>query len=174
MVSKNGPASRRLAKVVERKLLTRAPYRSYGIDVHEFFSSGSNRMFGDLTGVASAPDLASATREAIRRHPGKFASSIARTLWDQLANRPVYAPEAVVVADSHGASQPNKTESIVVNGRRLPKPSEGEPIPASAIGPLLWTPGGSAQEIWTTPTEHRFVFSDPRDERRYEKLGADV
>ena len=119
-------------------------------------------------------DLAGATREAIRKHPGTFVSSIARTLWEQLASRPVYAPESSGAATARGASRPNQTEYIVVNGRRLPKPSEGQPIPSSAIGPLLWTPGGPAQEVWTSPTEHRFVFSDPRDARRYEKLGEDV
>src|SRR6266511_3850943 len=174
MAPENGPASRRLAHVVERELLTREPYRSYGIDVDEFFSSGSNRIFGDLTGVASGADLAAATREAIREHPGTFASSIARTLWEQLASRPVYAPEAVGESEAQGPSGAGEPEFVVVNGRRLPKPSEGQPIPASEIGPLLWTPGGTAEEVWTSPTEHHFVFSDPRDERRYEKLGEDV
>jgi hypothetical protein len=174
MAPENGPASRRLADVVERELLTREPYRSYGIDVHEFFASGSNRVFGDLTGVAEPGDLAAATREAIRKHPGKFVSSIARTLWEQLADRPVFAPEAVGDADALGISQATETEYIVVNGRRLPNPSEGQPIPASAIGPRLWTPGGSAHEVWTSPTEHRFVFSNPQDERRFEKHGEDV
>jgi hypothetical protein len=174
MAPENGPASRRLANVVERELLTREPYRSYGIDVHEFFAAGSNRIFGDLTGVASAADLAEATREAIRKHPRTFVSSIVRTLWEQLASRPVYGPESLGTPTARGASQPNQAEFIVVNGRRLPKPSEGEPIPSSAIGPLLWTPGRTAQEVWTSPTEHRFVFSDPRDARRYEELGADV
>ena len=94
MGPENGPASRRLAHVVEQKLLPREPYRSYGIGVHEFFASGSDRIFGDLTGVANPSDLAEATREAIRRHPGTFVRSIARTLWEQLANRPVYGPEA--------------------------------------------------------------------------------
>ena len=173
----NGPAARKLARIVRQKLLTREPYRSYGIDVHEFFASGSDRIFGDLTGVAPPADLAAATREAIRQHPRKFASSIVRTLWDQLANRPVYAPEAVAAVDTQAtaqAGQAGNTDFIVVNGRRLPRPSEGQPIPASAIGPLLWTPGGPAQEVWTSPTEHRFVFTDPRDERRYDKLGRDV
>ena len=174
MAPENGPASRRLARVVERELLPREPYRSYGVDVHEFFASGSDRIFGDLTGVAAPADLAAATREAIRKHPRTFVSSIARTWWEQLANRPVYAPESSGGATAGGASQPNQTDFIVVNGRRLPRPSEGQPIPSSAIGPLLWTPGGSAQEVWTSATEHRFVFSDPRDARRYENLGADV
>jgi hypothetical protein len=167
MAPENGPASRRLAQVVQRELLRREPYRSYGVDVHEFFASGSDRVFGDLTGVAAAGDLATATREAIRRHPRTFLSSIGHTLWDQLANRSVFAPDNL---DQPAAPPTN----VVVEGRELPKPSEGQPIPASAIGPLLWTPGGRAHEVWTSATEHHFVFSNPRDERRYEKLGADV
>jgi len=178
MAPENGPASRRLARVVQSNLLTREPYRSYGVDVHEFFASGSDRVFGDLTGVAPAADLAEATREAIRRHPRKFASSIFRTLWEQLALRPVYAPEAVAATDAQASTQAGAQagakEFIVVNGRRLPKPTEGQPIPASAIGPLLWTPGGPAQEVWKSPTEHSFVFTAARDQRRYDKLGRDV
>jgi hypothetical protein len=175
MAPENGPASKRLARTVERELLPREPYRSYGVDVREFFASGSDRIFGDLTGVAQPEDLAGATREAIRTHPGTFVSSIAGTVWDLLADRPVFAPEDV---GGGGASRPSgqqqQQQYVVVDGRRLPKPSEGQPIPASAIGPLLWTPGGPAQEVWTSPTEHRFVFTDPQDERRYEKLGSDV
>jgi hypothetical protein len=167
MAPENGPASRRVAAIVRDKLLGREPYRSYGVDVHEFFASGSDRVFGDLTGVVPADDLAAATREAIRRHPRTFASSIGHTLWDQLANRSVFAPEDV------GEAAPLQPE-VTVKGQRLPKPSEGQPIPASAIGPMLWTPGGSAFEVWTSATEHHFVFTNPRDERRYEKLGADV
>jgi hypothetical protein len=170
MAPENGPASRRLAAVVRHKLLTREPYRSYGVDVHEFFASGSDRVFGDLTGVADPADLAAATREAIRAHPWTFVSSIGRTLWNQLANRPVYGPDAISAAQ---ASQP-QGGGVEVSGQYLPRPTEGQPIPASAIGPLLWTPGGTAQEVWTSPTEHHFVFSNPRDARRYDKLGADV
>jgi hypothetical protein len=167
MAPENGPASRRVATLVRRELLGREPYRSYGIDVHEFFASGSDRVFGDLTGVAPAADLAAATREAIRRHPATFLSGIARTLWDQLANRSVYAPEEVAPA-------PPPEPEIAAGGQQLPQPSEGQPIPASRIGPLLWTPGGRAYEVWTSATEHHFVFTNPKDKRRYDKLGADV
>ena len=45
----NGPASRELARAVERELLTKEPYRSYGVDLDEFFSSGSDRVFSDMT-----------------------------------------------------------------------------------------------------------------------------
>ena len=147
------------------------PYRSYGVDVDEFFSSGSDRVFGDMTNVVPAPDLAAATREAIREHPGTFATGIARTIWEELARRPVTAPESLA-AGGNGAGPTQQTQYIVVNGRRLPRPSEGQPIPASAFGPILWTPGGEAREVWRSPTEHEFVFSNPRDERRAEKFGA--
>jgi hypothetical protein len=174
MAPENGPASRRLARDVQSKLLTREPYRSYGVDVHEFFASGSDRVFGDLTGIARSADLAGATREAIRKHPRKFVTSITRTLWEQLASRPVYAPEAGAAPDARTSAPAAEPDVVVVNGRRLPKPTEGQPIPASAIGPQLWTPGGRAEEVWTSPTEHTFVFTDPQDERRYYKLGRDV
>jgi hypothetical protein len=166
----NGPASRRVARVVRRDLLTREPYRSYGVNVHEFFSSGSDRVFGDLTGVVNGADLAAATREAIRRHPRTFATSITSTLWDELSSR-VFAPEPT---GGEGPPRAQKTQYIVVNGRRLPRPTEGQPIPASAIGPILWTPGGQASEVWRSPTEHQYVFSNPRDQRRAEKFGRDV
>ena len=169
----NGPASQRVARTVQRDLLTKEPYRSYGVGVDEFFSSGSDRVFGDLTGVANGADLAAATREAIRRHPRTFATGIARTLWEQLSSRRVYAPEPVA-GGSEGAPPADETQFIVVNGRRLPRPTEGQPIPASAIGPYLWTPGGPAREVWRSPTEHQFVFDDPSDQRRFEKFGRDV
>jgi Glycosyltransferase family 87/Dolichyl-phosphate-mannose-protein mannosyltransferase len=171
----NGPASRRVAEVVKRDLLRREPYRSYGVDVDEFFSSGSDRIFGDMKGVVRPADLSAATREAIRRHPREFVSSIAHTVFDQLARRPVYAPEPASPSRAPAPVIPaSQTTYVTVDGHRLPKPSEGQPIPASAIGPALWTPGGTAQEVWTSPTEHHTVFSNPRDKRRSDKLGNDT
>ncbi len=170
----NGPASERLATIVRQQLLPREPYKSYGVTVHQFFASGSDRVFGDLTTVAPASDLAAATREAIRKHPRKFASSIGRTIWEQIALRPVYGPEAAAPEPATTASsgQPGSGgDYVVVNGRRLPRPSEGQPIPASAFGPALWTPGGTAQEVWRSPTDHSYVYSDARDRRRAEKFG---
>ena len=83
----NGPASRELARVVERDLLAKEPYRSYGVDLDEFFSSGSDRIFGDVTNVAGSVDMAAVTQEAIRRHPRTFATGIMRTIWALLRAR---------------------------------------------------------------------------------------
>jgi hypothetical protein len=39
---------------------------------------------------------------------------------------------------------------------------------------VLNTLHGEAREVWTSPTEHAFVFDDPRDERRYAAFEADT
>jgi Dolichyl-phosphate-mannose-protein mannosyltransferase len=172
MAPENGPASRRAANIVRRELLTKEPYRSYGVDVHEFFASGSDRVFGDFRGVVPGDELAAATREAIRRHPGKFSNDIAHTAGAELWSARVAAPEA----QSSGQEQRQSPtqQYIVVKGRRLPRPSEDQVIPASGIGPALLTLYGGAREVWHSATEHEFVFDDPRDKRRYEKFTREV
>jgi hypothetical protein len=166
----NGPASRRVARVVRQQLLPREPYKSYGVDVHEFFASGSDRVFGDMMAVVPADDLAAATREAIRRHPETFATGIARTIWDEVARRPVYGPDFAPTQPATGTSGSTTSDYVVIHGRRLPRPTEGQPIPASRFGPFLNTPGGQAQEVWRSPTQHQYVFSDRRDARRSQKF----
>ncbi len=175
----NGPASRELARVIEQDLLVKEPYLSYGVDLDEVFSSGSDRIFGDVTNVAGSVDMAAVTQEAIRRHPREFATSIMRTIWALLRARAVAPGAAAASDDSSGAeddgSRANEDNAFVlVNGRKLPRPSEGQPIPASHFGPALHTLYGQAREVWRSPTEHPFVFDDPRDERRYMRFERDT
>ena len=170
----NGPASRELARVVQRDLLTREPYRSYGVGPDEFFSSGSDRMFEDLTNISGSVDLPAVTNEAIRRRPGAFATGISRTLWEMLWTRRVYAPEGAADGSTgprgSSGSVGEGTDFVVVDGRRLPRPSDGQPIPASHFGPVIRTVGGQAREVWRSPSEHPLVFDDPRDERRWARF----
>jgi hypothetical protein len=51
----------------------------------------------------------------------------------------------------------------------LPPPSEGQLIPG---GQNLWIsrPDNSIREVWTSPTEHRFVFAHPQDRPRFERV----
>lgn len=169
----NGPASRELARVVQRELLTKEPYRSYGIDQDEFFSSGSDRVFADLTSLAGSVDLSAVTEEAIRRHPGTFATGIARTIWEMTWAGRAYASEGEVSGRT-GSTGDGETAFVVVNGRRLPRPSEDQPIPASHVGPGIRTLGGQVREVWRSPTEHPLLFDDPRDEQRYARFGRDT
>ena len=126
----NGPASRELGQVVERELLTQEPYRSYGVDLDEFFSSGSDRMFADLTSLPGdrprGRDRGGDSRHTLRT----FIAGIGRTIWAQLWARRVFAPEGAAASDD-GTGDAASPDFIVVNGRRLPAPGEGQPIPAS-------------------------------------------
>jgi Dolichyl-phosphate-mannose-protein mannosyltransferase len=172
----NGPASRELADAVRRDLLPREPYRSYGIDLDEFFSSRSGRMHEDLIGLSDRvfgwdsdyEVLGRVGREAVRAHPVRYARGVGRSLWQEL-HHPLLLPRggSGAIAGGGGSSE---SETIVVEGRRLPKPSEGQPIPAAHQSGFVSRPDVSAREVWTSPTEHHLEFDDPRDAPRYEKL----
>jgi hypothetical protein len=182
----NGPASRRLAEAVERALLVEEPYRSYGIDLERFFSSGSPRMLED---VASLSDrvfgwdseytmLREAGIEAVRAHPGAYGKGVARTLWE-LLRFPAYvvAPEASSAASESASSGKGggvDSETIVVNGRVLPRPSEGELIPSSHQALWVSTPDNRIREVWSSPTEHRLVFRDPADAGRAARIEREM
>ena len=99
----NGEASRRLAAAMQSDLLTREPYRSYGVTLDELFSKGSFRVHEDLYLLSDQvfgwdDDYAVLRRagiEGVRAHPGTYASGVLRTVWDELA-RPTSASSATV------------------------------------------------------------------------------
>ncbi len=174
----NGPASRELAREVKRRLLPEEPYRSYGITLEAFFSSGSARMHEDLVALSDRVKgwrtnhrwLRDVGVEAVLAHPHAYARGVAATVWHLLV-RGVYRPlegKAQTAATSAAASG-GGAETIVVDGRRLPRPSEGEPIPAPHEGGVA-TPDGSIYTAWTSPTQHHLVFLHSGDAQRYRAL----
>jgi hypothetical protein len=108
--------------------------------------------------------------EAIRAHPGAYAGGVTRTIW-QLLRQPVYRDIASSgTAGSNGnGGQSSGGVTVVINGRTLPKPSEGEPIPAPHEGGVT-TPDRSIYTVWTSPSEHHLVFVHPGAEQRYVAL----
>jgi hypothetical protein len=183
----NGPASRSLADAVQRDLLTEEPYRSYGVTLDAFFERGSDREFEDLIGLSDRvwgwnTDYAQLRKvgiEAVRAHPGAYArgvtSTVLRELWHPLfVSLPPERPPAPVASPapaSSSAAAPAATgDTIVVNGKRLPRPSGGDMIPAAHQGFYSTTPDGHIREVWTSPTAHTIVLSDPRDQRRFDEV----
>jgi hypothetical protein len=129
----NGEDSRRLATAMQRHLLTREPYRSYGVTLDQLFRDGSFRVHEDLYllsdqvfGWGSDYDvLRGAGVEGVRAHPGRYARGVSRTIWDELAKaqfRVASAKRAV------GGTASSKPATVVIGGKRLPEPSEGELI----------------------------------------------
>jgi hypothetical protein len=180
----NGSASRRLAAAAQRDLLPVEPYRSYGITLQELFADPSPRMKDDLGWLANRLDgwhsderlLRQAGIEAVRTHPGTYAGGVATTVLNQL-HRSVFRPLSEPSGGSSGSSTSSggtgTPDTIVVNGRRLPRPSEGEKIPAPHQGGPT-TPDGSIYTVWTSPSEHHLVFVHPGDQARYEALHARI
>ena len=173
----NGPASRRLARAVEQHLLTEEPYRSYGIDLDEFFSSGSGRMMEDIVSLTDRvfgwdsdyKILRDAGVEAVKRHPGAYASGVTHTVW-QLLRSPAY----VVLPEQPGDQASGETDSTVSATGALPTPTEGDLIPSSHQGLWTSTPENRIREVWTSPTEHHVVFSRPGDAKRAARVDAEI
>jgi hypothetical protein len=166
----NGPASRELANVVERDLLGKEPYRSYGITLDDFFSNASPRMEVDLLALSDRHKgwhsnyswLRDVGVEAVRAHPARYIRGVAGSMSGML-RVPLYR------AIDSGAGGTPSTATIDVGGVVLPVPSEGEPIPAAHEGGVT-TPDGSIYTVWTSPSEHHLVFVHPGAEQRYDAL----
>ena len=167
----HGPASRRLGEAVREHLLTREPYRSYGVTSKEVFSAGSARVHEDMYTLSDeafgwATDygvLRDAAIEAIRDRPWDYASGVLETVWLQLSE-PYY--RAVPGAPTPDADEP---ETVQVDGQTLPRPSEGQLIPE---GQNLWIlrPDNAIRDVWTSPTRHHFVFARAADRPRFARV----
>ena len=173
----NGEASRRLAAAMQSDLLTREPYRSYGVTLDELFSKGSFRVHEDLYLLSDQVfgwdnDYAVLRRagiEGVRAHPGTYASGVLRTVWDELSK--AYFRE--LSDGSRPQSESTRADSVVIRGRRLPAPTEGQPIPG---GQVVWIsrPDQRIRQVWTSPTEWHFEFDRPSDRPRFERIQGET
>ena len=157
----NGPESRALAALVQSELLPREPYRSYGVTLHRFFSSGSVRAWDDLVTLSDQTwgwnddyrHLRSVALEAIRRHPGAYAHDVLSTVRIELAAKYVQGvPPRPGVPSAAPALEK-------VRGRLLPVPSEGEMIPEARQHFVTSTPDDSIRWDWSNMESPHPVFS---------------
>jgi hypothetical protein len=170
----NGPASRRLGEAVRKHLITRNPYKSYGVTVGEVFRSGSFRIHEDLYLLSDEvfgwgtnySVLRKAGIEAVRKHPGAYASGVLETIWQQLSKSYFRSPPA----QQDAARAPPVVD---VKGNELPKPTEDQPIPA---GQSVWIsrPDNCIRDVWTSATDHHFTFCRPGLRKRFTEIGHDL
>ena len=180
----NGSASRELADAVAEDLLPKEPYRSYGITLARFFGSGGPREFEDLVGISDrewgwGSDYALLRRagvEAVRAHPVRYLRGVAGTVLDEL-----WSPQFVALPgqpspppEATGSTPLARPDVVVVGQRELPRPSEGEQIPAARQGFFSTTPDGSITEVWTSATDHGLAFATPEAQRRFAEVDAET
>ncbi|MFY9577879.1 MAG: glycosyltransferase 87 family protein [Gaiellaceae bacterium] len=172
----NGPASRELARAVQRDLLPKEPYRSYGITLDDFFRDASPRMQVDLIALSdrikgwhtNARWLRDVGVEAVRTHPVRYARGVAGSTWGLLTHA-LYRDVPSRGGTTSDTQTSQTAATVVIGGRTLPKPTEGEPIPAAHEGGIT-TPDRSIYTVWTSPSEHHQVFVHPEDKLRNDAL----
>jgi hypothetical protein len=167
----NGPSSRQLVAAIQQHLLTHNPYKANHVTLEEVLSSGSSRIHEDLYVLSDQvfgwnsdySTLRDAAWEAIKAHPGTYASSVADTIWQQLSN-PVYSTRSQYTPT---------TPAATANGSRVPAASKSELIP---VGQTAWIsrPDQSIREVWTSPTTHTLVFLKPRQKARFIQITHDL
>lgn len=175
----NGDASRELAAAVRDELLDEEPYRSYGITLERFFDNGGPREFDDVVGItdrvwgwhADYAQMRAVGVEAVRAHPGRYLRGVAATVLDELwSPLHIALPGSSIAEDDARPTPPVREDGTPP----LPTPSEGEQIPSARQGFFSTTPDGSITEVWSSPTEHRLVFSTPQVGERFARLEADA
>jgi Dolichyl-phosphate-mannose-protein mannosyltransferase len=170
----NGPASRKLANAIRHHLLTRNPYKGYRVTLHEVFASGSFRIHEDLYllsdhvfGWRSNYAIErKAGIEAVKAHPGKYFGDVGHTIWRQLSNSDFRTPPSA-------ASARARAPTVVRRGKRLPAPTEGQPIPG---GQVVWIsrPDNDIRQVWTSPTQYHFVFRTPQEHRHFDAIQREL
>ena len=170
----NGDDSRRLAAAMQHHLLTREPYRSYGVTLDQLFRDGSFRVHEDLYLLSDQvfgwdsnyEILRGAGVEGVRAHPGIYARGVSGTIWDELSKAQFRTVSSGTAEQTAAAAEP---PTVVIDGKRLPAPTEGEPIPA---GQVVWIsrPDQSIRQVWTSPTKWHFEFEHPQDRARFQRI----
>jgi hypothetical protein len=169
----NGPASRRLGEAVRRHLVTRDPYKAYDVTVADVFRSGSFRIHEDFYLLSDEyfgwdsnySVLRKAGTEAVRKHPGAYASGVLETIWQQLSESYFRSPTGK--QERAPASPTEKARSD------LPAPTEGQPIPA---GQSVWIsrPDNCIRDVWTSATEHHFTYCRPGVKRQFDQVDQEL
>src|SRR5262249_48875895 len=173
----NGPQTREPGRAVQRALLPPEPYRSYGITLDKFFHDASSRMQVDLIWLSDRQKgwytndrwLRDVGVEAVRAHKLKYARGVVGSTWGMLVDGLYRSQSSGSTASGGGSASGVGGPTIVSNGHRLSKPSEGEPIPAPYQGGIT-TPHGTIYTVWTSATDHHMVFVHRRDAERNASL----
>ena len=174
----NGPASRKLANAIDDHLLTREPYRSYGVTLDEVFTTGSFRIHEDLYLVSDQVfgwDI-ELLRPARRRHrgrqgaPGAYASAVLDTIWQQLSEpffRVVSAPASSAGAD---AVSRTRSSSTADGCRSRPRASRSLAVRSSGSRDRTTASARCGRRRRRTSSP----FDDPEDRARLENLERQV
>jgi hypothetical protein len=167
----NGPASRRLAELIEEEVLAKEPHASLGVSLDSYLAASSNyetvRLIA-LSDRVSGKDenydvLFDSALEAIREHPGTYLRGVADTFWAFLRQQPLRedirprmqtAPEPPSPTfEREGTVLPNQQAHVLVEG-----------VPYG----FVWCASDYIDSC--TLDDPALVWSDPKKQERYREM----
>jgi 4-amino-4-deoxy-L-arabinose transferase-like glycosyltransferase len=171
----NGPASQRLAGLVEDHVLTEEPFRSLRVPLDAYLGNGSNyetvrlialsdRVFGRDSNYDVIFDSAV---EAIREHPGTYARGVADVFWDFLMQRPIR--EGIAPRAQTAPEPPPPT--YVSQGVVFPNPQAHVLVDAVPYG-FVWCASDYIDSC--TLQDPGVVWRDPAEQQRYREVVSQV
>lgn len=171
----NGAASRRLAGLIEDDVLAKEPYASLDVPLSAYLRNGSNYEVVRLIAISDRvlgrdtdyDVLFDSAVEAIREHPGTFASGVADVSWEFLMQRPLR--EGVGPREQTAPEAPAPT--FVSDGVVLPNPQATIPLEVVPYG-FVWCASDYIDSC--TLEDPSVVFHEPSAQRRYREVVAQV
>ena len=171
----NGPASRRLAGLVEDHVLTEEPFRSLHVPLDAYLANGTNyetvrlialsdRYFGRSDDYGVIFDSAV---EAIRKHPGTYARGVADVFWEFLMQAPVR--EGIAPRAQTAPEPPRPTYES--DGVTMPNPQATILLDAVPYG-FVWCASDYIDSC--TLRDPSVVWSNPATQRRYREVVSQV
>jgi hypothetical protein len=171
----NGPASRRLASLIEQEVLAKEPYRSLNVPLDSYLRNGSNyetvRLIAASDRVLGREEnysvLYDSAVEAIRRHPGTYLRGVANTFWEFLNQRPLR--ENVAPREQTAPETPPPTYEL--DGQTLPNPAARILVDGVPYG-FVWCASDYIDSC--TLEQPSLVWGDPDTQRRYREIVSQV
>jgi len=171
----NGSASRRLADLIETRVLAKEPYRRLKVPLDAYLENGSNyetvRLIALSDEVLGRDEnygvLFDSALEAIRKHPGTYVRGVADTFWEFLLQRPLR--EDIAPREQTAPAPPPKT--FESGGLVLPNPQAYVLVEGVPYG-FVWCASDYIDSC--TLRNPSLVWSDPDQQRRYRQIVAQV
>jgi hypothetical protein len=171
----NGPASRRLADLIEQEVLAKEPHRSLNVTLDAYLRNPSNyeavRLIALSDRVLGREEnydvLFDSALEAIRKHPGTYFRGVADVFWEFLMQRTLR--EDVVRRQQTAPEPPSPT--FEQDGVVLPNPQAHVLVEGVPYG-FVWCASDYIDScILRDPA---LVWPDQERQRRYREVVAQV
>jgi 4-amino-4-deoxy-L-arabinose transferase-like glycosyltransferase len=167
----NGPASKRLAALIEKHVLSQEPHSGFDVTLDAYLRNGTNyetvRLIALSDSVLGRADnydvLFDSAVEAIRQHPGVYFRGVADTFWAFLRQKPLR--EGIAPREQSAPEPPAPTYES--DGDVLPNPQATVLVPGMPYG-FVWCASDYIDSC--THVDPSQVWSDPATQERYREI----